>query len=89
VHTASTTSFTVVPTWFFSLFTSSKEMEENATFRCAVIAAFIDVLGAVRGSAALPVVSELRTLRTSRRANAVFQASLAILGGFVRRVARA
>lgn len=90
VHMASTTSLTVVPIAFFSRLASSRETEENATLRWAVIAAFRDVLGAVSGSAALPVASSLlRTLRTPSKANAVFHASLAIRGGLVRRLTSA
>ena len=89
MHTANTTSFTVVPAKFLRRFTSSREIDENATLRWAVIAAFIDVRGAVSGSAALPVSSVLLTLRTSNNANAVFHMRRVIRGGLVRRVARA
>ena len=85
VHTARTTSLSVVSQARLMRLASSREMEEKATRRCGVMAALSEVRGVVRGSAARPC-PRARTRRTSSRARPVRQASFVIPRGRVRRV---
>ena len=48
-QSASTTSLTVHPKWFFTAFRSSRRTSPNATRRCGVIARLNEVLGALKG----------------------------------------